>query len=175
MDAATLSEEWRTVPGHDGLYEVSDLGNVRSLPRKTRGKDGVQRAFTGKVLLPRVQKSGHVKVVLYRGDTKRSVFVHRLVAEAFIGPSGGRICRHLNDVPDDNRPANLAWGTYSDNTHDRVRNGNDPNARKTHCPQGHPYDRKNTFYGNHGERRCKACHRSRNLSWYHEAKKLQEV
>lgn len=50
--------------------------------------------------------------------------VHRLMAEHFLGiPENTPIVRHLNDVKDDNRLENLAWGTHSDNLHDAVRNG----------------------------------------------------
>ncbi len=60
------------------------------------------------------------------------MFVHRLVLLAFKGPRpDGQYCRHLNGVPTDNRLANLAWGTKSENTFDKVGHGTHPHASKT--------------------------------------------
>ena len=50
--------------------------------------------------------------------------VHSLVCEAFNGPrKPGEVCRHLNDMKDDIRPGNLAWGTHQQNVDDAKRNG----------------------------------------------------
>ena len=71
-------------------------------------------------------------------------------------PEGLEI-RHLNDDKDDNRLENLAFGTSSDNMHDRVRNGIHHNSIKTHCKRGHPFDEENTFINHSGSRECRAC------------------
>lgn len=152
------NEHWRPVPGYEGLYEVSDHGRVRSLDHRTVGKDGIERPYRGRVLKPRIQRYGHYKVVLYKGDSKKSEFVHRLVLMAHDRlPKDGEIACHKNDQPDDNRLTNLYWGTYSSNTYDRVRNGQDVNARKTHCPRGHEYTPETTRYDAKGSRSCKLC------------------
>lgn len=102
---------------------------------------------------------GHVGVKLRQGGQVKSRYVHQLVLEAFVGPrpEGLEAC-HWNDVSDDNRLDNLRWATKSANRYDCVRNGGDPNARKTHCWRGHPFDSTNTRrYG--GRRHCRECQR----------------
>lgn len=159
-----ICERWVPVVGHEGSYEVSDHGRVRSLDRVTKGKDGAIRPFRGKLLKQRPQRWGHLKVVLYQGNgQKRQRYVHQLVLEAFVGtrPAGAITC-HNNGDPSDNRVENLRWDTHSGNTVDRVRHGTDPNLRKTHCPQGHVYGGDNLMHGSHGERVCRTCRNTRN-------------
>lgn len=156
-------ERWLPIPGYEGHYEVSDHGRVRSLDRVTPGKDGANRPFRGRLLKPRPQRFGHLKVVLYSGKgQKRQRYVHQLVLEAFVGkrPDGAITC-HNNGDPSDNRVENLRWGTHSENTTDRISHGTDPNLRKTHCPQGHEYVQENIVYGSHGERTCRTCRNAR--------------
>lgn len=149
-----LSENWLPVVGYEGIYEVSDLGRVRALPRiDAQGGNRRLRVFKPS----RMDAWGHRGVTLRRDGVIRSFYVHSLVLEAFVGPRppGMEGC-HWNDVPDDNRLTNLRWGTRSENRLDIVRNGNDPNARKTHCLRGHPYSPENTYvYA--GRRHCREC------------------
>ena len=106
-------ESWRPVVGWDGLYEVSNKARVRSLRRG------------GMILRSKRNRGGHWIVALTRGGKPTGGLVHRLVAEAFIGPAPfeGAIVRHLNGDPADNRIDNLAWGTHADNLADAVRHG----------------------------------------------------
>ena len=134
--------EWRSVVGFEGLYEVSDEGQVRSLPRQIVGKtkrgESCVRPWRGKILKPDVNRvSGHQGVTLY-GERVRRVLVHHLVLEAFVSPRplGLEGC-HWDDDPSNNHVSNLRWGTRSENKFDSVRNGRHPQANKTHCPRGH--------------------------------------
>lgn len=140
---------WRPVFGAEGLYEVSDRGEVRSRPReRTRGG----------ILAPRMY-SKYMMVDLGRGNHR---LVHRLVLEAFIGPCPpGLEARHVNGDHTDNSLPNLLWGTRSENTLDQVRHGVHANAIKTHCPLDHPYDGRNTGMTKKGSRYCRACAASR--------------
>lgn len=153
-----IEEQWKPVVGYEGVYEVSDQGRVRSLDRQIASG----RRLRGKVLAPRADSGGHLKVQLCVNGTSREKKVHRLVLEAFVGPCPpGMECCHGNDVPTDNRLANLRWASTSANAGDRVANGNDKNARKTHCPNGHPYMGHNLYIDKRGWRQCRACVRSR--------------
>lgn len=141
-----LSETWRPVAGYEGLYEVSDFGRVRSLPRATTA---------GRVLKPRVQPSrGYRCVFLSRDGRITTKQVHRLVLESFVGPCpADQECRHLDGDKLNNLATNLVWGTRSQQRLDDVRNGRHAEARKTHCPAGHCYDIKRK----HGGRDCSTC------------------
>ena len=133
--------------GYEGIYEVSNLGRIRSLD-------------TGKVRVLGAHRTGHKVINLCRGGSKKKYRVHRLVLEAFVGPCppGLQGC-HYNDVPADNRLVNLRWDTLSANRRDSVRNGTHNEATKTHCPLGHPYTEENTYRRQRGDRECRTCRR----------------
>lgn len=141
--------EWKPVLGHEGLYEVSDAGDVRSLPRPhTRGR----------VLKLMTDPKGYRRVSLSREGFARPRLVHHLVLEAFVGPRpDGQQCLHGDDNPANNCVSNLRWGTARQNAYDKVANGRHHEARKTHCAQGHPYDADNTHVTPKGLRRCRTC------------------
>lgn len=148
------SEEWREVPdlGYGPWkfrYEVSSLGNVRSWSPAKRGDR----------LKVKVTKHGYhqVNLVPATGSKYRSVTVHTLVSAAYIGPRPGdlQVC-HLDGNPANNVVSNLRYGTASSNTSDSVQHGTHANAKKTYCPQNHPYDEANTWMVR-GRRRCRAC------------------
>lgn len=143
-------EEWRPVVGYEGLYEVSDLGRVRN----SSGRE-ISQWYTAKYLT----------VSLGR----KSALVHRIVLSSFsLGqPDGKPLVLHINGNAEDNRLSNLKWGNQSENMRDRVRHGTDPNLRKTHCPQGHPYNIENTHVNVNGGRVCRECKRSVEVSRYH--------
>lgn len=105
-----MDEEWRPVVGREGEYEVSNFGRVRNPKSRNR------------ILKPYKQASGHLYLSLGRRDRHR--FVHRLVYEAFVGAvPEGKVIRHLDGDPENNRPDNLAAGTQRDNAHDTYRYG----------------------------------------------------
>lgn len=111
-----MTENWKDIPGFEGRYQVSDLGRVRSLPRRVRlVAHGIEtsRLATGKLLRPGPTRSGHLTVAVGRGNSR---LVHQLVLEAFVGPRPeGMEVLHLNHQPTDNRLANLRYGTRSEN------------------------------------------------------------
>lgn len=150
-------ETWKDIPGYEGYYQVSDLGNVRSLDRVVKAGNGsfVKR---GQLLKPAIRKSGHLQVRLYRNGS-RCVEVHTLVGSAFIGPRpvGYEVC-HNNGIPSDNRLHNIRYGTQSENTRDMVKHGAHLHARKTHCKHGHPLSGNNLYIPpGRPKRVCKTC------------------
>lgn len=148
------AEDWRPALGFPG-YFVSSLGRVRS---HRRCQDPA-----GRILRGWLDKDGRRKVFVYDESGRVERFVHVLVAEAFHGPRPeGMDTRHLNGDKTDNRPENLRFGSRSENELDKVRHGTHQNARKTHCPQSHPYDADNTRITPRGERDCRTCRRERN-------------
>lgn len=106
-----MKEEWRAVPGYEGLYEVSNMGRVRSLPRVIVYKDGRSRFDKGRVLSMSGGKN-------YRLVTlgSRNIPVHRIVAEVFVpNPNNLPIVNHINEARWDNRADNLEWCTQRHN------------------------------------------------------------
>lgn len=151
------TEIWLDLPGFEGLYEVSNMGRVRGLPRTTSdGKSLKFRYLTGR---PH-DKTGYIHFGVGVDSRRYTLMVHRAICEAFNGPPlpGKPNALHRNGDPSDNRPENLYWGNQSDNNYDSVAHGVHPNARKTHCRNGHAYTPDNTYYsGPKAWRKCKIC------------------
>jgi hypothetical protein len=117
----SASEKWADIPGYEGYYEVSSLGNVRSLDRAIpHPKYGVQRR-KGKPMQPRPDKDGYLSVKLRRDGSGRAWRVHILVAHAFLGkrPEWSTMINHKNRAVADNRVENLEWADASLNQRHR--------------------------------------------------------
>lgn len=109
-------EIWKAIPGYEGFYEVSSLGNVKSLKRL----DSIGRKVRERILKKVASGSGYFNVFLCV-DTKIKAFsVHRLVAMAFLGhtPDGTHkiVVDHINNTKKDNRLENLQLVTNRVNT-----------------------------------------------------------
>lgn len=107
-------EEWRPVVGYEGLYMVSDLGRVKSVPRKWA---------KGGILKPAPDRRGYLRVDLSKNGKKETCRVHILVMRAFKGkcPTGHEV-DHINFKRDDNRLSNLSYQPKEVN-------------RGRHCPE----------------------------------------
>lgn len=114
-----MAERWLPVPGYEGLYEVSDQGRVRSLPRRTPHA-GVRG---GRIM--RTRRTGRYRSVsLCRDGVPRQHSVHRLVLEAFVGPCPeGMEARHGPLGSGNDALENLNWGRHVDNMADKIRDG----------------------------------------------------
>jgi hypothetical protein len=111
-------EEWRTITDYEVAYEISDIGRIYNIR-------------FGRILKLSLDSAGRPRVALcFHGKATHFLVAH-LVAAAFLPPKGptDQVLRHLNDDPTDNRTCNLAWGTYSDNTQDIIRNGGFPDRQ----------------------------------------------
>ena len=118
------AEEWRNVPGWEGWYSVSNLGRVRSEPRKIIRSDGVVQVRNGKLLAKRVSTKGYVVAALTRDAAASYRPAHQLVIEAFVGPiPNGMQVNHKNGLKDDNRLCNLEVVTPGENVAHAYRTG----------------------------------------------------
>jgi hypothetical protein len=126
-----MKERWLPVSGFEGLYDVSNLGRVRSRKRTvfvvtSRVKNGYWITNQEKILRPRQAKKPkqYPNVILRKNNQSISWAVHLMVLTAFVGPCPeGMECRHLNGDPGDARLSNLKWGTWRQNHEDKVRHG----------------------------------------------------
>jgi hypothetical protein len=111
-----MKEVWKDVVGYEGLYEVSNLGNVKSLSRKARVKNGY-RTIRERILKYTENALGYRQVVLCKDLTYNKLLVHRLVAQAFIpNPDNLPCINHIDGLPQNNCVNNLEWCTYSYNS-----------------------------------------------------------
>jgi hypothetical protein len=114
-----MKEEWRDVPGAEGLYQVSSKGRVKSLDRVVEYVDGRKVRYKGKML--KCGKSGrYITVMLTK---KKSCRVHVLVAMAFLGHVPNKfktVVDHINGDSKDNRVENLRVVTHRENCNNKV-------------------------------------------------------
>lgn len=145
MQSNETPEEWRPIPGYEGLYEASDHGRIRSLDR-TITRNGRPSRLQGRVLTPVGDgKYGYLRVGLGRKNLK---FVHRLVAEAFIGDGSGLDVDHRDGDPANNHLSNLRYLTHAENMRAQ-------RERKPRCQRGHSFE--DAYWSPNGRRCCRTC------------------
>lgn len=105
-----MIEQWKPIVGYEGLYEVSNIGRVRSMTIVQRMKNGVERSKNGKMLSQTEASDGYFVVDLSKDGRRRTLKVHRLVAETFCqNPLNLPVVNHKNENKHDNRSTNLEW------------------------------------------------------------------
>lgn len=103
-----MEEIWKDIEGYEGLYQVSNLGNVRSLNWRKIGK--VKNLYLKK------QNRGYLHVELTKDGVRKAVTVHRLVATAFLpNPLNLPVINHIDENKENNRVDNLEWCTSNHN------------------------------------------------------------
>lgn len=110
-----MKEEWKPIKDYEGLYEVSNYGNVRSLKRNTAHE---------RILKPMFNKDGYMQVCLCKNNHRKTYRIHRLVAVAFVDGYSESNCvvNHKNEIKTDNRSSNLEWCDVLYNTNYRNMN-----------------------------------------------------
>jgi hypothetical protein len=125
-------ERWLPVVGYEGLYEVSDLGRVKSMERRVRSPSGTRRVRERILRTKADTRGGYLHVPLSHDWIKKNWPVHKLVLTAFVGPCPlGKEARHFPDNnPTNNKLENLSWSTTDQNGKDKITHGTSPRGEK---------------------------------------------
>jgi len=126
-------EHWLPVASYEGLYEVSDLGRVKSLPRPGCRNGNKSRLYGGRIIVQHAAYGGYLTVGLWRDGKSTQARVHKLVAAAFLGPCppGQMVCHGPSGILN-NSVGNLSYGTAAKNGADMVRDGTSVTGIKNH-------------------------------------------
>lgn len=118
-----MEEIWKDIKGYEGLYQVSNFGNVKSLDRYIINKNGDKQYFPGKYLNQGISDN-YLKVILSKNNKQRTFRVHILVARTFIpNPENKPEVNHMDGDKSNNRVDNLEWNTRSENELHAYKNG----------------------------------------------------
>lgn len=115
-----FNEVWKPVKGYEGQYEVSNLGNIRSVDRHLM-YGNQYHLLKGKPIKSFPNSKGYLRINLSKNSKIKQYFVHRLAAEAFIpNPNNLPFIDHINTIRDDNRAENLRWCTQKENCNNPI-------------------------------------------------------
>lgn len=130
-------ENWKDIKGYEGYYQVSDLGNVRSLTREVLKSNGGKVVLYGKDMTKRKNADGYFQVKLSKDGTSKTLRVHRLVMETFSPTDeSGMEVNHIDLNRINNCLDNLEWKTHIEN----IRHSSDQGRYKR-------YGERNSNYG----------------------------
>lgn len=119
-----VNEIWLPVPNYEGLYEVSNLGNVKTLSRTVQRCGIENHQINERLLKQNKNKQGYLSVTLSRSKKVKVLRINRLVAMAFLpNPENKETVNHINCIKSDNTVWNLEWATRSENEHHALING----------------------------------------------------
>ena len=118
-----MEEVWKDIEGFEGLYQVSNRGRVKSLPRNGT-------ILTSRILKPSRDSNGYLFVNLSRNNIAKHCSVHVLVAKAFVpNPDNKPTVNHEDGIKTNNLYTNLTWMTYKEQLEHSLRTG----LRKQQC------------------------------------------
>lgn len=112
-----MIEKFKPVKGYAGIYEISNLGRVKSISRIIERKDGNTRVTEDRIILPFLTKCGYHQIVLCKDGVRKKHYIHRLVANAFLPNLNNLpIINHKDENKLNNRVDNLEWCSAYYNT-----------------------------------------------------------
>lgn len=129
----SIAELWRPVKGYEGIYEVSNYGNLKSLSRTIILKNGTRRRLKTKILKP-ISLGNYHGYQLTNSEGTKKHYIHRLVCKAFIGEpiEDNATVNHKDGNKYNNKLSNLEWSSYSDNLKHAYRNSLNKHSGERH-------------------------------------------
>lgn len=117
-------EIWKDVPGYEGLYQVSNMGNIKSLSHYARNnKKGGLRLTEGRILSQYKMPNGYMQVQFSKNEGREKVYVHRIVAMAFLSNENGfSDVNHIDGNKENNSVDNLEWCSHRSNQIHMIQN-----------------------------------------------------
>lgn len=117
------NELWKDIKNYEGLYQVSNLGRVKSVKRDVVSKKGQIMRIEEKIKTLSNNGKGYLVATLYKNGKSDRLYVHRLVCDAFIPNVNNHPCvNHKDENRQNNNVENLEWCTYSyNNTYNDIR------------------------------------------------------
>jgi len=112
-----MDEVWKDVVGYEGLYQVSNKGRVKSLERTVQNNSGLQ-LLDERIMKYYYSPRGYVFLILRKDNKSSNKYIHRLVAEAFIGNTDLQV-NHINGIKQDNSLENLEFVSNRENNSHR--------------------------------------------------------
>jgi len=139
-----MKEVWKIISGYDHPYEISNMGRVK-FPAYTKYNGKGVQYVPERITYGTPNGQGYLSVALMRNNKSKTVFVHRLVGNAFIpNPHNKPQIDHINTISTDNKVSNLRWVTQAENnaniltrehrsiSHRNLPRGKNPMAKKVH-------------------------------------------
>lgn len=119
-----IKEVWKDIEDFEGIYQISNLGNVKSLSRSRYNKDGVLRHYKERILKQKHNRAnGYNFVILYKECSCKTLTIHRLVATAFLDKFNFNVVNHIDGNKLNNNVNNLEWCDTSHNHKHAIRTG----------------------------------------------------
>jgi hypothetical protein len=107
-------EIYKDVVGYEGIYQVSNLGNVKKIYKK----------YPNGIILKPIYNHGYFRIGLWQNNNKKIYYIHRLVAQSFIkNPNNYPFINHINGIKNDNNVNNLEWCTQAQNNKHAIEMG----------------------------------------------------
>lgn len=115
-----MEEIWKDIKGYEGLYQVSNLGRVKSLER-TKENHSKKQIVKETIKKPSLTNKGYFKLSLSKFGKKEYYHIHKLVAETFIPNKENKpTVDHIDRNKTNNNVSNLRWATYKEQIKNRI-------------------------------------------------------